>query len=87
MTPSASTRSPTRVATKRPAAIDEAGGTPWDLAGRDDDRIGELRGAIRQLLDRGEAGGRVERPRRRLERTIEILKRARKEIYTMLAED
>src|SRR6202142_2682526 len=27
--------------------IEEAGGTPWDLAGRDDDRIGELRDAVR----------------------------------------
>ena len=59
---------------------------PWDLAGRDDDRIGELRDASRQLLIAAKQVG-ASNDRQRLERTIEILKRARKEIYTMLAED
>jgi DNA-binding PadR family transcriptional regulator len=66
--------------------IDEAGGTPWDLAGRDDDRIGELRGAMRQLLIAAKQVG-VSNDRENFDRTVEILKRARKEIYTMLAED
>jgi len=66
--------------------IEAAGGTPWDLAGRDDDRIGELRGAIRQLLIAAKQVG-VSNDRENFDRTIEILKRARKEIYTMLAED
>jgi DNA-binding PadR family transcriptional regulator len=66
--------------------VEEAGGTPWGLAGRDDDRIGELRVAVRQLLIASKQVG-ASNDRERLERTIEILKRARKEIYTMLAED
>jgi DNA-binding PadR family transcriptional regulator len=66
--------------------IEEAGGTPWDLAGRDDDRIGELRGAIRQLLNAAKQVG-VSNNRENFDRTIEILTRARKEIYTMLAGD
>jgi DNA-binding PadR family transcriptional regulator len=70
-------------ATRRVA---EAGGTPWDLAGSDDDRIGELHGAIRGLAIASKQVS-VSNDRDRLERTIEILKRARKDIYTMLAED
>jgi DNA-binding PadR family transcriptional regulator len=66
--------------------VDEAGGTPWDLAGRDDDRIGELRDAIRQLLIAAKQVS-ASNDSKGLERTIAILKRARKEIYTMLAED
>jgi DNA-binding PadR family transcriptional regulator len=66
--------------------VDEAGGTPWDLAGRDDDRIGELRDAGRQLLIAAKQVS-ASNDSQRLERTIAILKRARKEIYTMLAED
>jgi DNA-binding PadR family transcriptional regulator len=66
--------------------VEEAGGTPWELAGRDDDRIGELRDAVRQLLIASKQVS-VSNDRQGLERTIEILKRARKEIYTMLAED
>ena len=66
--------------------IEEAGGTPWDLAGRDDDRIGELRDALRQLMVAAKQVG-VSNDRARLDRTVEILNRARKEIYTMLAED
>jgi DNA-binding PadR family transcriptional regulator len=66
--------------------VEEAGGTPWDLAGRDDDRIGALRDAMRQLHIAAKQVG-VSNNRDRLDRTIEILKRARKEIYTMLAED
>jgi DNA-binding PadR family transcriptional regulator len=66
--------------------IEDAGGTPWDLAGRDDDRIGELRDATRQLFVAAKQVG-ISNDRERLARTIEILKRARKEIYTLLAED
>lgn len=66
--------------------VDEAGGTPWDLAGRDDDRIGELRDASRQLLIAARQVS-ASNDSQSLERTIAILKRARKEIYTMLAED
>ncbi len=66
--------------------VEEAGGTPWDLAGTDDDRIGEFRGAIRQLVLAAKQVA-ISNDRERLERTIEILKRARKEIYTMLSED
>jgi DNA-binding PadR family transcriptional regulator len=66
--------------------VEEAGGTPWDLAGRDDDRIGALRDAMRQLHLAAKQVA-VSNNRDRLDRTIEILKRSRKEIYTILAED
>jgi DNA-binding PadR family transcriptional regulator len=66
--------------------IEDAGGTPWDLAGRDDDRIGELRDATRQLFVAAKQVG-ASNDSERLARTIEILRRARKEIYTVLAED
>jgi DNA-binding PadR family transcriptional regulator len=66
--------------------VEEAGGTPWDLAGRDDDRIGNLRDAMRQLHIAAKQVA-ISSNRERLDRTIAILNRARKEIYTMLAED
>jgi DNA-binding PadR family transcriptional regulator len=66
--------------------VEEAGGTPWEIAGRNDTRVGEFRNAVRQLLVASKqvsASGDQEQ----VERMLEILKRARKEIYTMLAED
>ena len=66
--------------------IEEAGGTPWEIAGRSDTRVGEFRNAVRQLLVASKqvsASGNQQQ----VERMLEILKRARKEIYTMLAED
>jgi DNA-binding PadR family transcriptional regulator len=66
--------------------IEEAGGTPWEIAGRNDTRVGEFRNAVRQLLVASKqvsASGNQEQ----VERMLDILKRARKEIYTMLAED
>ena len=66
--------------------IEEAGGTPWEVAGRNDTRVGEFRNAVRQLLVASKqvsASGNQQQ----VERMLEILKRARKEIYTMLAED
>ncbi len=65
--------------------VEEAGGTPWELAGRDDDRVGDLRDAMRQLLIAAKQGT-ASNDRQCIERTTEILNRARKEIYTMLAE-
>ena len=66
--------------------IETAGGTPWEIAGRNDTGAGEFRNAVRQLL----VAARQVRDsgnEQQGERTVEILKRARKEIYTMLAED
>lgn len=66
--------------------IEDAGGTPWEIAGRSDTRVGEFRNAVRQLLVASKqvsASGN----QKQVERMLEILKRARKEIYTMLAED
>ena len=66
--------------------IEEAGGTPWEIAGRNDTGVGEFRNALRQLLVASKqviASGNQQQ----VERMLEILKRARKEIYTMLADD
>ena len=66
--------------------IEAAGGTPWEVAGRNDTRVGEFRNAVRQLLVASKqvsASGNQQQ----VECMLEILKRARKEIYTMLAED
>ncbi len=66
--------------------VEEAGGTPWELAGADDARVGDLRGAMRQLFLAAKQVG-MSNDRDRVERATEILKRARKEIYMLLAED
>jgi DNA-binding PadR family transcriptional regulator len=66
--------------------VQEAGGTPWEIAGQNDTAVGEFRNAVRQLVVASRqvsASGNQQQ----VERMLEILKRARKEIYTMLAED
>jgi DNA-binding PadR family transcriptional regulator len=66
--------------------VEEAGGTPWEIAGRNDTRVGEFRGAIRDLIVAAKqvsSSGNQDQ----VERMLEILKRARRDIYTMLAED
>ena len=66
--------------------IEQAGGTPWEIAGRNDTGVGEFRNAIRALIIASKqvsGSGNQEQ----VDRMIEILKRARREIYTMLAED
>jgi DNA-binding PadR family transcriptional regulator len=66
--------------------IEVAGGTPWEIAGRDDTGVGDFRNTVRQLFAASkqvrDAGNQQQ-----VERMLEILKQARKEIYTMLAED
>ncbi len=66
--------------------IDEAGGTPWELAGRAPGRAGELRLAIAQLhvafKQIALAGDETQ-----LERATEIIRDARKRLYQLLAED
>ena len=66
--------------------IETAGGTPWEIAGRNDAGGGDFRNAVRQLLVAAKQvrdSGNEEQG----ERMVEILRRARKDIYTMLAED
>ncbi|MFN8036341.1 MAG: PadR family transcriptional regulator [Acidimicrobiia bacterium] len=66
--------------------IEEAGGTPWELAGRGDAQLGQAREAIGQLalaMRQVSVSGDAEQ----LERAVGILKRARKDLYAMLAED
>ncbi len=66
--------------------VAEAGGTPWELAGRGGRMHGELRAsmgqlamAIKQVVVAGSDDQRT--------RVLEILKDARKRIYAILAED
>jgi DNA-binding PadR family transcriptional regulator len=66
--------------------VEEAGGTPWEIAGRNDTRVGEFRNAVRQLLVASKQVS-MSGNQEQVERMLEILTRARKEIYTMLAED
>ncbi len=66
--------------------VEEAGGTPWDLEGADDARLGNLRGAMRQVMIASKQVA-LSNDRELTERATEILKRARKEIYMLLAED
>jgi DNA-binding PadR family transcriptional regulator len=66
--------------------VEEAGGTPWEIAGRNDTGVGEFRNAVRQLVIASKQivmSGNQEQ----VEKMLEILKRARKEIYTMLADE
>jgi DNA-binding PadR family transcriptional regulator len=66
--------------------VEEAGGTPWEIADRNDTGVGEFRNAVRQLLVASKQVSASGNPAQ-VERMLEILRRARKEIYTMLAED
>lgn len=66
--------------------IEEAGGTPWELAGRSGRPSGELREALglmllaaKQIAGAGTADQR--------ERAIVVLREARKQLYGILAED
>jgi DNA-binding PadR family transcriptional regulator len=66
--------------------VEEAGGTPWEIAGRNDTGVGEFRNAVRQLVIASKQivmSGNQEQ----VEKMLEILKRARMEIYTMLADE
>jgi len=66
--------------------VEEAGGTPWEIAGRNDTGVGEFRNAVRQLLVASKQVS-TSGDQQQVERMLDILKQARKEIYTMLAED
>ncbi len=65
--------------------IETAGGTPWEIAGRNDTG-GDFRNAVGQLFIAAKQVRASGNPQQ-VEHMLEILKRARKEIYTMLAED
>ncbi|HUI47879.1 MAG TPA: PadR family transcriptional regulator [Acidimicrobiia bacterium] len=65
--------------------IEEAGGTPWELAARADGGMGEFRTTVRQLFTAAKQV-RESGNQQQVERMLEILKQARKELYTMLAE-
>ncbi len=66
--------------------VEDAGGTPWEIAGRNDTGVGDFRNTVRGLFV---AAKQVSSSgnQHQVERMLEILKQARKEIYTMLAED
>ena len=66
--------------------VEDAGGTPWDLAGRGGRPSGELREAIGTLMlaARQVAGAGS---KEQTERAVAILKDARKQLYAILAED
>ncbi len=66
--------------------VEDAGGTPWEIAGRGDGAVGDFRNAVRQVVVAATQVKRSGNPEQ-VERMLEILKRARKEIYTMLADD
>jgi DNA-binding PadR family transcriptional regulator len=66
--------------------VETAGGTPWEIAGRNDAGAGDFRNAIRQLLIAAKQV-RDTGNEQQGERMLDILRRARKDIYTMLAED
>lgn len=66
--------------------VADAGGTPWDVAGRDGRHSKELREATGQLLlafKQVAGAGSAEQA----ERAVAILKDARKQLYAILAED
>jgi len=66
--------------------IEAAGGTPWEVAGRNDTGGGDFRNAARKLLLAAKQV-RDSGNQQQVERMVEILTKARKDIYTMLAED
>jgi DNA-binding PadR family transcriptional regulator len=66
--------------------IEAAGGTPWELDGKDDTNVGQLRDNLQQLhvaTRQIAATGRSDQ----IERAAAIVRDARKQLYGMLAED
>ena len=66
--------------------IEEAGGTPWELAGRNGRPSGELREVLFQLHLAAKQIAGAGTPEQR-ERAIVIIRDARKQLYGILAED
>jgi DNA-binding PadR family transcriptional regulator len=66
--------------------VDEAGGTPWELAGRGGAGAGELRMAMAQFVMACKQIAMAGDPAH-LERATEIVRDARKRLYQLLAED
>ena len=66
--------------------IEEAGGTPWDLAGRGGGGGNDLRGAVQQLQLAAKLISVSGEPTQ-VERAAVIVNDARKKLYQLLAED
>ena len=66
--------------------IEEAGGTPWDLAGKNPERGDDLRGAVQQLHLAAKQISIAGDPAQ-VERAAAIVNDARKKLYQLLAED
>ena len=66
--------------------IEDAGGTPWDLANQSDANFGQLRDNARQLLMAARQVAASGRPEQ-VERAVAIVRDARKQLYGLLAED
>ena len=66
--------------------IEDAGGTPWDLANRGDANFGQLRDNARQLLTAARQVAASGKPEQ-VERAVAIVRDARKQLYGLLAED
>jgi DNA-binding PadR family transcriptional regulator len=66
--------------------IEEAGGTPWELAGRSGGGGNDLRGAVQQLQLAAKLISVSGEPSQ-VERAAVIVHDARKKLYALLAED
>ena len=66
--------------------IEEAGGTPWELAGQGGRNAGELRVAVAQFHMAFKQIAVAGTPAQ-VERALEIVRDARKQLYQLLAED
>ncbi len=66
--------------------IEEAGGTPWDLAGKNPERGNELRSAMEQMHLAAKQISIAADPSQ-VERAVAIVTDARKKLYQLLAED
>ena len=66
--------------------IEDAGGTPWDLASRSDANFGQLRDNARQLLTAARQVAASGKPEQ-VDRAVAIVRDARKQLYGLLAED
>jgi DNA-binding PadR family transcriptional regulator len=67
-------------------AAGDSGPAPWDDVNGDGDQVRALRDAVIQTLMAAKQLSRAGRPDQ-LERGIEVVQRARKELYRLLAED
>jgi len=71
---------------KTQASASRSDGSPWDQGDEVDDRLRELRQAVSQVNLAAKQVASAGKPQQ-IDRSIEVIQRARKDLYQLLAED